>query len=78
MATDLVHLRIDQKIRKEIKELMQYSLFSNETEFIRDSIRRNIELHKKIQLLDRMRNTLPKTKRKIKASSNIFRDFGLE
>ena len=40
---DLIHLRIDKKMKKEIEQVLKDELFSNMTEFIKDSIRKNIE-----------------------------------
>lgn len=58
----MVHLRLDEKMRKEIRKAVDENLFSNETEFIRDSIRRNIELYKKIQIIHSLRGSVKKIK----------------
>ncbi len=40
---ELVHLRIDKKMKLGIQAAISNGLFGNMTEFIRDSIRKNIE-----------------------------------
>lgn len=75
--TELIHLRLETKLRKEIKKIVTSEMFANESEFIRNAIRENIEKYKKIKLLEAFRNTLPEKPTK-KISSNIFRDIGLE
>ncbi len=75
---DLVHIRLDAKMRKEIKQAVKDTMFSSESEFIRDAIRRNIENYKKIRILESFRNTVPQRNSKAKIPSDIFREFGLE
>lgn len=75
---ELVHLRLDAKMREEIKNLVQNNLFSNETEFIRDSIRKNIEHYEKIKTIKSLRGSLKKSKNKGLSHSEVFRAFGLE
>lgn len=75
----MVHLRLDEKMRKEIRKAVDENLFSNETEFIRDSIRRNIELYKKIQIIHSLRGSVKKSKTPSKIPiSDVFRAVGLE
>jgi Arc/MetJ-type ribon-helix-helix transcriptional regulator len=76
---EMVHLRLEPKIRNEIKKIVKDNMFSNESEFIRDSIRRNLENYRKIQLLDSMRGTLKPSKNPTKLKrSEVFRALGLE
>ena len=77
---ELIHLRIDSKIRKQMKETVKENLFSNESEFIRDSIRKNLENYEKMKTLKKIQNTIPERKNKPnkKTSSELFREIGLE
>ncbi|MGV8141041.1 MAG: hypothetical protein ACP5NW_01215 [Candidatus Woesearchaeota archaeon] len=76
---EMVHLRLDSKMRAEMKIIIKENLFSNETEFIKDSIRRNIELHKKIQIIHSLRGSGRGTKNpKQIPKSEVFRALGLE
>jgi len=43
---DLIHIRIDANMRKEIQNVLQEGLFSSTTEFIKDAIRKSIEEYK--------------------------------
>jgi Arc/MetJ-type ribon-helix-helix transcriptional regulator len=74
----LVHIRIDPDMRKEIKKVVKENLFSNESEFIRDSVRKNLEIYEKISLLRSLKNSLPREKAKKKGKSDLFREFGIE
>ncbi|MBW2998274.1 ribbon-helix-helix domain-containing protein [Candidatus Woesearchaeota archaeon] len=74
---EMVHLRIDNKLRREIKIMVKNNLFSNESEFIRDSIRKNLEQYQKIKLLEKFQNKLDQKPTK-KSNLNIFRQFGIE
>ena len=63
------------KIRKVVDE----NLFSNETEFIRDSIRRNIELYKKLKAIHSLHGSAKRLKNhKEIPISDVFRAAGLE
>jgi len=74
---EMIHIRINEKIRKEMKKVVKNNLFSNESEFIRDAIRNNIEKYKKIKLLEKFKNQLDEKPSK-KTTSNVFREFGIE
>jgi Arc/MetJ-type ribon-helix-helix transcriptional regulator len=78
MVNEMVHLRLDSKMRKEMKSIVEDNLFQNETEFIRDSIRRNIELHRKMQIIHSLRGSLSIKRSKGLKRSEVFRAFGLE
>jgi Arc/MetJ-type ribon-helix-helix transcriptional regulator len=79
MVNEMVHLRLDPKMRIEIKKIVRDDLFKDESEFIRDAIRRNIELHRKIQLLKSMQGKLKPSKNPTKISlSEAFKAVGLE
>jgi len=43
---ELIHIRIDKKMRNEMNAIVEAELFSNTTEFVRDAIRKNIEQYK--------------------------------
>jgi Arc/MetJ-type ribon-helix-helix transcriptional regulator len=75
---DLVHLRLDAKMRDEINKIIENNMFSSETEFIRDSIRKNIELYKKIETIHALRGSLKSKKNKGLKHSEVFRAFGIE
>lgn len=78
MVNEMVHLRLDPKMRSEIKRIVKENTFSNETEFIKESIRSNLEYYRKLAILHSFKNSVPQTRKKIKSSSDIFRDFGIE
>jgi len=42
----LIHIKIDKTMKQDIELLCKDYSFANTTEFIRDSIRKNIEAHK--------------------------------
>ena len=76
---EMVHIRLDAKMRNEIKNIVKDNMFSNETEFIRDSLRSSIETYRKIQILNSMRNKFEIAKNPAKLKkSEVFRAFGLE
>jgi len=88
---ELVHLRLGTKLKKEINDIVKTGLFSNMTEFIRDSIRKNIEEYEKkraIRGLERLRGkgrllTKEEQKRakeelKKMSPSELFRSVGLD
>ena len=75
---EMVHIRLDEKMRAEIKKIVKENMFSNEAEFIRDSLRNNIETYRKIRIINSLRNKFePGTGTKLK-KSEVFRAFGLE
>ena len=75
---ELVHLRLEEKMRSEIKDIVSNNMFKNESEFIRAALRNEIEKYRKIQLLNSLRNSIPEKKGKRIPKSDIFRAFGLE
>ena len=76
---ELVHLRLEKKMRNEIKQAVNNSLYSSESDFIRNAIRKELELQKKIDILYKMRGTLKPTKNpKYIPRSELFRAVGLE
>lgn len=76
---EMVHLRLDSKMRAEMKTMVKANLFSNETEFIKDSIRRNIELYRKIQVIHSLRGSAKRIKNPPNIPlSDVFRAVGLE
>ena len=76
---DLVHIRLDKKIRTEIHKIVEENMFSNESEFIRDAIRTQLELYNKIKILNSLRGSVKSTKNhKRIPPSEVFRAVGLE
>ncbi|NQV09226.1 hypothetical protein HQ529_05220 [Candidatus Woesearchaeota archaeon] len=86
---ELVHLRLEKNLRKQIKGIVNTGLFSNMTEFVRDSIRKNIEdYHRKLVLMKikdlqySAKALTEKEKREKRneletiSSSDLFRKFG--
>jgi Arc/MetJ-type ribon-helix-helix transcriptional regulator len=79
MVNEMVHLRLDPKMRAEMKAMVKENLFSNETEFIKDAIRRNIELYHKIQVMHSLRGSAKRIKNPPNIPlSDVFRAVGLE
>lgn len=76
--SELVHLRLDKKMRTEIKKTVKTNLFTSESDFIRNAIRKELELYEKIRILQSMRNILKPKKGKEIPMSDVFRAFGLE
>lgn len=76
---DLIHLRLDPKMRRAVKRVVQERYFSTESEFIRDSIRKNLDTYERVQALRQLQGTVPrrKTPGEPIADSEIFRAFGL-
>lgn len=74
---DMIHLRLEKKIREEIKKAVKNNLFSNESEFIRDSIRKNIETYRKIKTLETLKSSM-KNGKGIGKPSDVFGEFGIE
>jgi Arc/MetJ-type ribon-helix-helix transcriptional regulator len=75
----MIHLRLESKIRNEIKKIVKDNMFSNESEFIRDAIRTQLELYRKIRILDSLRGSIKPAKNPTKIPiSEVFRAVGLE
>ncbi|MFA5797622.1 MAG: hypothetical protein WC916_06350 [Candidatus Woesearchaeota archaeon] len=74
---DLVHIRLDTKMRNEIARTIKHTMHANESEFIRDALRKQLETYQKIELLTSLKNTLPRGKGNA-TRSQLFREFGLE
>jgi Arc/MetJ-type ribon-helix-helix transcriptional regulator len=76
---ELVHIRLDPKMRLEIKKIVAENMFSTESEFIKESIRAKIEIYRKIRILDSLRGSLKPSKNHKKIPiSEVFRAAGLE
>lgn len=88
---ELVHLRLEKKLKQKINEIIKTELFSNMTEFIRESIRKNIEEYEKkraVRGLEKLRGKgrlltkeeQKKVKAKLKkmSASDLFRSVGLK
>ena len=56
----LVHTKIEPEMKKEIETLAKEFHFSNTSEFIRDSIRKNIESYKKLKIQELIKKNLSK------------------
>jgi Arc/MetJ-type ribon-helix-helix transcriptional regulator len=87
---ELVHLRLEKELKQRINEIVGTGLFANMTEFIRDSIRKNIEEYEKqrairgLELLRGKGHLLTKEEqKKAKAElkkmtpEELFRKYGL-
>jgi Arc/MetJ-type ribon-helix-helix transcriptional regulator len=88
---ELVHLRLEKKLKTRMNEIVKTGMFANMTEFIRDSIRKNIEeyekqrairgleaLRGKGRLLTKTEQKKAKEKLKKMTPSEIFRSVGLD
>jgi Arc/MetJ-type ribon-helix-helix transcriptional regulator len=76
---ELVHLRLEKKMRNEIKQAVNNSLYSSESDFIRNAIRKELETHQKIQVLKSLWGSVKEKKNnKPIPRSELFRAFGLE
>lgn len=88
---ELIHLRIEKKLKDEINEAVKSGLFSNMTEFIRDAIRKSIEdyekrkairglelLRGKGRLLTKEEQKRAKAELKNMSASELFRSVGLD
>lgn len=77
--SDLVHLRLDSKTRKAVQHIVAVEHFASESDFIRDAIRKNIELYDKLVALKALQGSIQRGNYKpLPASEDIFRHFGLE
>ncbi|MBW2968662.1 ribbon-helix-helix domain-containing protein [Candidatus Woesearchaeota archaeon] len=88
---ELVHLRLEKKLKKEINTIVKTGFFSNMTEFIRDAIRKSIEdyekkraikglekLRGKGRLLTKAEQKKARAELKKMSSSDLFRSVGLD
>jgi Arc/MetJ-type ribon-helix-helix transcriptional regulator len=79
MVNEMVHLRLDSKMRKEIKDVLKIDSFSSESEFIRHSIRDKLEFYRKVKILHDLRGSVKPSKNHKKIPiSDVFRAVGLE
>ena len=73
-----MHIRLDPKMRKSMSAIVKQQYFTNESEFIRDSIRKNLEIYEKIQLLASLRGSVARRKKPPgPVPSDVFREFGI-
>ena len=88
---ELVHLRLEREMLKKIDHMLKGGLFTNRTEFIRDSIRKNIEEYEKRIIIIGLSGLKGKARKLTKAeqikakkellkmsSSDLFRKLGLD
>jgi len=88
---ELIHLRIEKRLKDEINEVVKSGFFSNTTEFIRDAIRKSIEkyetqrnirglemLRGKGRLLTKEQSEKAKAEAKKLTPSELFRKYGLD
>lgn len=79
-----MHIRLEKKMISQIKETVDHGLFANQTEFIRDAIRKSLETYEKhaaIQGLLKLKGNARRISRKkiqSKELSHLFRKFGLD
>jgi Arc/MetJ-type ribon-helix-helix transcriptional regulator len=89
---ELIHLRIEPNIKKEILEITENNNFSSVSEFVKDAIRKSIEDYKKkiaLQKISEHLGAYPDKKLKLKMKKeaanealaykgDIFKDLGLK
>ena len=88
---ELVHLRLEKKLKDRMNEIVKTGLFANMTEFIREAIRKNIEeyekqkairglemLRGKGRLLTKAEQKKAKAELKNMSASELFRSVGLD
>lgn len=78
---ELVHLRIDEKTRKAIKQVVKGQHFTSESEFIRDAVRKSLErydIEQRLKMLQSVRQKVPLRKTSPRPTSDIFREFGID
>ena len=79
MVNEMVHLRLDPKMRAEMKTFLGEDFYGSETEFIKDSIRKNIELYRKIKVIHSLRGSGKRVKNPPNIPlSEVFKAIGLE
>jgi len=87
---ELIHLRLEKRMKDRISEVVENGMFANMTEFIRDAIRKNIEeyekrkairglemLRGKGRLLSKEEQKRAKAELKKLSPSELFRKVGL-
>lgn len=76
---ELVHIRLDPKMRKAMKKVVESHYYRNESELIRDAIRSKLDKYERLELLKSVRGKAKLRKYPPKDTpSDIFREFGLE
>jgi len=76
---ELVHIRLDTKLRTKIKKAVKNSFHSSETDFIRNAIRKELETQEKIEGLIKLWSSIKEKKNnKPIPISEVFRAVGLE
>ena len=63
MGNNLVHLRLGDKLIKEIDFIVKKSTFENRSEFIKEALRKEIEENRKKELVESLRKNLGMAKR---------------
>jgi len=63
MANNLVHLRLGEKLIKEIDLIVERETFENRSEFIKEALRKEVEEHRKKELIESLRKKLGEGKR---------------
>lgn len=77
--SELVHLRLEKKMRTEIKKAVKNSFYSSESDFIRNAVRKELELQEKLQGLRKLWGSVKEKKNnKPIPYSEVFRAIGLE
>jgi len=85
---ELLHIRLDPKMRKAIREVVKEEHYASESGFLRDLIRQNLTANARIRVLRSLQGSVkPFTPRQQAArakkaanmsSSELFRAFGLD
>ncbi|MDP4012959.1 MAG: hypothetical protein Q8R00_05140 [Candidatus Nanoarchaeia archaeon] len=87
---EMIHLRLEKRMKDRISETVENGMFTNMTEFIRDAIRKSIEeyekrrairglelLRGKGRLLSKEEQKNAKAELKKLSASELFRKIGL-
>lgn len=75
---ELIHIRLDPKMRKAIKEVLKTHHYASESEFVRASVRKSLESYERERLLRQWQGSVPRRKTPPgPPPSDVFREFGL-
>jgi Arc/MetJ-type ribon-helix-helix transcriptional regulator len=66
MASDVVHIRIGEKLIKAIDDVVKETTYSSRTEFIREAVRKQVEEENRREALAMLRANFGKGRGKVK------------
>jgi Arc/MetJ-type ribon-helix-helix transcriptional regulator len=80
MASDVVHVRIGEKLIKAIDDVVKETTYSSRTEFIREAVRKQVEEENRREALAMLKANFGKGKGKTieitpKRRAEIFEEF---